>query len=92
VVSGIWGVLEVFDFGLTSNGDLNFHQLGASVIQVLRRTQKGQGHAIVVERMVNDPEMGSSNPLALTTRGSRSCIDLHRNRFALNAENLSRLA
>ena len=47
---------------------------------------------MVVERMVPDQEVGSSNPLAQTTLISHSHIDLHRNCLALfNAQNLSRL-
>jgi hypothetical protein len=38
---------------------------------------------MVVERMVSNQEIGSSNPLALVTLSSRSHIDLHRNCFAL---------
>jgi hypothetical protein len=47
---------------------------------------------MVVERMVPDQEVGSSNPLAQTTLIYHSHIDLHRDCFALfNAQNLSRL-
>jgi len=42
VVSTVWGVLVMFDFGrFTPNDDLNFRELGACDIQVLRRTRSG---------------------------------------------------